>query len=99
MILGLTTIRSDLSPAQDQILYNPTVPSLEDAFVRLLRLSSSSLVINGSQVDSSILPSQTFGKGEQGNNRGDNSQRGNRPKCNYCHKWGHLCERCYKLHG
>ena len=22
-----------------------------------------------------------------------------RPKCTYCHKWGHIKDKCYKLHG
>ena len=28
--------------------------------------------------------------------------RGNRaprPKCTYCHKWGHVKDKCFKLHG
>jgi len=68
MVLGLTAIRSDLALVQDQILSSPIVSTLEDAFARLFRVSSSSSVVDGSQVDSSVLASQTFGKGEQGNN-------------------------------
>lgn len=73
------------------------MPSLDEVFARLIRVSSP-IIANGSHsIDSSILASQTQNivKGEHG----DRGGKGGRPKCSYCHRWGHTREKCYKLHG
>ena len=48
-------------------------------------------------VNSSALASQFQNtiRGEQE----DRGGRGSRPKCTYCHQWGHTREKCYKLNG
>ena len=38
-------------------------------------------------------------KGEQGGDHGTNRGNENRPKYTYCHKWGYIREKCFKLHG
>ena len=41
MVLTLIGLRPDLESVRDQILANPSIPSLDDVFARLLRLSST----------------------------------------------------------
>ncbi|RVW56704.1 Retrovirus-related Pol polyprotein from transposon RE1 [Vitis vinifera] len=85
----------DLESVQDQILVSPSVPSLDDVFARLLRLSSTQTLSTDGPSDSSVLASQTNSRGGRSGNRG----RGQRPQCTYCNKLGHTQDRCYQLHG
>ena len=41
MVLTLIGLRSDLETFRDHILDSPSVPSLDDVFARLLRISST----------------------------------------------------------
>ena len=41
MVLTLISLRSDLETVRDQILDSSSVPSLDDVFARLLRISST----------------------------------------------------------
>ena len=41
MVLTLIGLRPDLESVRDQILASPLVPSLDDVFAHLLRLSST----------------------------------------------------------
>ncbi|RVW15742.1 putative mitochondrial protein [Vitis vinifera] len=79
----------------DQILASPSVPSLDDVFARLLRLSSTQTLSTDSPSDSSVLASQTNSRGGRSGNR----DRGQRPQCTYCNKFGHSRDHCYQLHG
>ncbi|RVW73627.1 hypothetical protein CK203_056984 [Vitis vinifera] len=72
-----------------------SVPSLDDVFARLLRLSSTQTLPSDSALDSSVLVSQTTSRGGRSGTRG----RGQRPHCTYCNKLGHTRDRCYQLHG
>ncbi|RVW62587.1 Retrovirus-related Pol polyprotein from transposon RE2 [Vitis vinifera] len=73
----------------------PPVPSLDDVFARLLRISSTQTLPSDNTSDSSVLVSQTNSRGGRSGNRG----RGQRPHCTYCNKLGHTRDRCYQLHG
>ena len=94
MVLTLISLRPDLETVRDQILSNPSVPSLDDAFAHLLRISSTQTLSSDSTSDSSVLVSQTNPRGGRSGNR-----RGQRPHCTYCNKFGHTRNRCYQLHG
>ncbi|RVW38614.1 Retrovirus-related Pol polyprotein from transposon RE2 [Vitis vinifera] len=48
-------LRPDLEPIRDQILGSSSVPSLDDVFARLLRLSSTQTLPSASASDSSVL--------------------------------------------
>ncbi|RVW89315.1 hypothetical protein CK203_045476 [Vitis vinifera] len=95
MILTLIGLRPDLEPVRDQILGSSSVPSLDDVFARLLRISSTQTLPSDSISDSSVLVSHTTSRGGRSGNRG----RGQRPHCTYCNKLGHTRDRCCQLHG
>ncbi|RVW40927.1 Retrovirus-related Pol polyprotein from transposon TNT 1-94 [Vitis vinifera] len=95
IVLTLIGLRPDLEPIRDQILGSSSVPSLDDVFARLLRLSSTQTLPSDSASDSSVLVSQTTSRGGRSGTRG----RGQRPHCTYCNKLGHTRDRCYQLHG
>ncbi|RVX02348.1 Retrovirus-related Pol polyprotein from transposon RE1 [Vitis vinifera] len=95
MVLTLIGLRPDLEPIRDQILGSSSVPSLDDVFARLLRLSSTQTLPSASASDSSVLVSHTTSRGGRSGTRG----RGQRPHCTYCNKLGHTRDRCYQLHG
>ncbi|RVW26169.1 Retrovirus-related Pol polyprotein from transposon TNT 1-94 [Vitis vinifera] len=59
MVLTLIGLRPDLEPIRDQILGSSSVPSLDDVFARLLRISSTQTLPSDSTSDSSVLVSQT----------------------------------------
>ena len=91
MVLTLIGLRLDLESVRDQILASPSVPSLDDVFARLLRLSSTQTLSTDGPSDSSVLASQTNSRGGRSGNRG----RGQRLQCTYCNKLGHTRDRCY----
>ncbi|RVW51840.1 hypothetical protein CK203_085746 [Vitis vinifera] len=82
-------------PLTPDILGSSSVPSLDDVFARLLRLSSTQTLPSDSASDFSVLVSQTTSRGGRSGTRG----RGQRPHCTYCNKLGHTRDRCYQLHG
>ncbi|RVX22575.1 Retrovirus-related Pol polyprotein from transposon RE2 [Vitis vinifera] len=63
MVLTLIGLRPDLEPIRDQILGSSSVPSLDDVFARLLRISSTQTLPSDSISDSSVLVSQTTSRG------------------------------------
>ena len=95
MVLTLIGLRPDLENLRDQILGSPSVPSLDDVFARLLRISSTQTLPSDSPLDSFVLVSNTNLRGGRSGTRG----RGQRPHCTYCNKLGHTRDRCYQLHG
>ncbi|RVW83299.1 Retrovirus-related Pol polyprotein from transposon RE1 [Vitis vinifera] len=95
MVLMLIGLCPDLETVRYQILGNSSVPSLDDMFARLLRISSTRPLPSDNTPDSSVLVSQTNSRGGRSGNRG----RGQRPHCTYCNKLGHTRDRCYQLHG
>ena len=95
MVLTLIGLRLDFETVRDQILGSPSVPSLDDVFARLLRISSTQTLPFDSTSDSFVLVSQTNLRGGCSGNR----SRGQRPHCTYCNKLGHTRDRCYQLHG
>ena len=95
MVLKLIGLRPDLETVRDQILGSPSVPSLDDVFARLLRISSTQTLPSNSTSDFSMLVSQTNLRGGHSGNR----SREQRPHCTYCNKFGHTRDRCYQLHG
>ncbi|RVW16568.1 Retrovirus-related Pol polyprotein from transposon TNT 1-94 [Vitis vinifera] len=95
MVLTLISFRPNLETISDQIIGSSSVPSLDDVFARLLRISSTQTLPSDNTSDSSVLVSQTNSRGGRSGNRG----RGQRPHCTYCNKLGHTRDRCYQLHG
>ncbi|RVW99739.1 Retrovirus-related Pol polyprotein from transposon TNT 1-94 [Vitis vinifera] len=95
MVLTLIGLRPDLETVRDQIFSSSSVPSLDDVFARLLRISSTQTLPSDNTSNSSVLVSQTNSQGGCSGNRG----RGQRPHCTYCNKLGHTRDRCYQLHG
>nr|CAN80247.1 hypothetical protein VITISV_027801 [Vitis vinifera] len=70
MVLTLIGLRPDLETVRDQILGSPSVPSLDDVFARLLRISSTQTLSSDNTSDSSVLVSQTNSRGGRSGNRG-----------------------------
>ena len=95
MVLTLIGLCLDLETIRNQILGDSSVPSLDDVFACLLRISSTQNLSSDNTSDSSILVSQTNSRGGRSGNQG----RGQRPHCTYCNKLGHTHDRCYQLHG
>ena len=58
MVLTFIGLRSDLETVCDQILGSSSVPSLDDVFAHLLRISSTQTLPSDSNSDSSVLVSQ-----------------------------------------
>ncbi|RVW91776.1 hypothetical protein CK203_045940 [Vitis vinifera] len=69
MVLTLIGLRSDLETVRDQILGSSSVPSLDDVFARLLRISSTQTLPSDNTSDSSVLVSQTNSRGGRSGNR------------------------------
>ncbi|RVW38069.1 Retrovirus-related Pol polyprotein from transposon RE2 [Vitis vinifera] len=63
MVLTLISLRPDLETVRDQILGSSSVPSLDDVFARLLRISSTQTLSSDNTSDSSVLVSQTNSRG------------------------------------
>ncbi|RVW93492.1 putative mitochondrial protein [Vitis vinifera] len=63
MVLTLIGLRPDLETVGDQILGSSSVPSLDDVFARLLRISSTQTFPSDNTSDSSVLVSQTNSRG------------------------------------
>ncbi|RVW11930.1 hypothetical protein CK203_111184 [Vitis vinifera] len=63
MVLTLIGLRPDLETVRDQILGSSSVPSLDDVFARLLRISSTQTLPSDNTSDSSVLVSQTNSRG------------------------------------
>ncbi|RVW67585.1 hypothetical protein CK203_063020 [Vitis vinifera] len=82
MVLTLIGLRPDLETVHDQILGSSSIPSLDDVFARLLRISSTQTLSSDNTSHSSVLISQTNSRGGRSGNRG----RGQRPHCTYCNK-------------
>ena len=59
MVLTLIGLRPDLETIRDQILGSSSVPSLDDVFARLLRISSTQTLPFDNTSNSSVLVSQT----------------------------------------
>ena len=59
MVLMLIGLCPNLETVRDQILGSSSVPSLDDVFVRLLRISSTQNLPFDNTSDSSVLVSQT----------------------------------------
>ena len=85
MVLTLIGLHPDFESVRDQILASPSIPSLDDVFAHLLRLSSTQTLSTDGSSDSSVLASQTNFRGGHSGNRG----RGQHPQCTYCNKLGH----------
>ncbi|RVW77211.1 Retrovirus-related Pol polyprotein from transposon RE1 [Vitis vinifera] len=88
-IVHLSQQDLDLSTYIDSC--SSSVPSLDDVFARLLRISSTQTLPSDSASDTSVLVSQTTSRGGRSGTRG----RGQRPHCTYCNKLGHTRDRCY----
>ncbi|RVW79609.1 Retrovirus-related Pol polyprotein from transposon TNT 1-94 [Vitis vinifera] len=65
MVLTLIGLRPDLEPVRDQILGSSSVPSLDDVFARLLRISSTQTLPSDSISDSSVLVSHYLSRRTQ----------------------------------
>ena len=75
MVLTLIGLCPNLETVRDQILGSPSVPSLDDVFARLFRISSTQTLSFDSTSNSSVLFSQTNLRG----GRSGNQSRGQRP--------------------
>ena len=95
MFLTLIGLRPDPETVRDQILGNPSVPSLDDVFNCLLRISSTRTLPSDNTSNSSVLVFQTNLR----EGCSDNQSRGQHPHCTYCNKLGHTRDRCYQLPG
>ncbi|RVW89047.1 Retrovirus-related Pol polyprotein from transposon TNT 1-94 [Vitis vinifera] len=95
MVLTLIGLCLNLETVRNQILGDSSVPSLDDVFACLLRISSTQNLSSDNTSDSSILVSQTNSRGGRSGNQG----RGQRLHCTYCNKLGHTRDRCYQSHG
>ena len=100
MAIALAGLSPEMSSVRDQILSSSQIPTLDDVFSRLLRVSSTESTPTS---DQSILASDSsfISKPRSGQHHGATSgpNRDGRPRCSYCHRWGHVREKCYKLHG
>nr|KYP69953.1 hypothetical protein KK1_009160 [Cajanus cajan] len=94
MILALAGLPPELESVRNQILSAPIIPTYDIVSEQLLRLSISHTVATPSATatDSSALVSHSSNRGN-GRNEGRGKQK---PRCNYCHLFGHLEVNCRK---
>lgn len=113
MVLTLIGLRADLTSVRDQIFSSPSVPTLEEVFARLLRITSAPQEVNS--YDASIMAVQTnnfqsgYRKGKWRNNKHCiHCNKGGHVReecqhllfhCTHCNKGGHVKEECRLLHG
>ncbi|KAJ1398914.1 hypothetical protein SESBI_30709 [Sesbania bispinosa] len=102
MVCTLAILNTDLVSVRDQILASPSIPTLDEVFSRLLRVASIppyGPIPNAHDTLALISTNAQHGHREEqgGPYRGGNKT--SRPKCTYCHRWGHTKEKCFKLHG
>ncbi|KAJ7968976.1 Retrovirus-related Pol polyprotein from transposon TNT 1-94 [Quillaja saponaria] len=96
MILTLYGLRADLDPVRHQILASLSIPSMEEVFARLLRISSPAVThVENPYPDSSVLISHSSTR--EGHGRG--SRGSGRPQCTHCNRMGHIRKKCYQLIG
>ncbi|RVW98210.1 Retrovirus-related Pol polyprotein from transposon RE2 [Vitis vinifera] len=69
MVLTLIGLRPDLETIRDQILGSFSVPSLDDVFAHLLRISSTQTLSSDNTSNSSVLVSQTNSREGRSSNR------------------------------
>ncbi|KAJ7947369.1 Retrovirus-related Pol polyprotein from transposon TNT 1-94 [Quillaja saponaria] len=87
MILTLYGLRADLDPVRHQILASPSIPSMEEVFARLLRISSLVVThVENPSPDSSVLISHSSTRG----GRGRGGQGRGRLQCTHCNRMGHI---------
>ena len=98
MVHIIATTSLELAPSCEKLLSNLVIFTLDRVYSHLLHVSHVSTIIGPSTIESFFLVSNV-----QNNIRsklgGDwEGNQGNYPKCNYCHRWGHTREECFKLH-
>ena len=93
MVLALIGLRADLSSVRDQILTSPVIPTLDETFARLLRISSTTTETESEPSVLAILKNS-----KQGDNRKWKG-KGFKSHCTHCDKGGHTRDTCWALHG
>lgn len=100
--LTLFILRPDIDPVRDQIVASSYVPSLDEIFARLFRISSTQTTTDEGSFESSILASRAVTRsGRDGGGRGRNGW-GRHPdlQCMYYNRIGHTYETdAFQLHG
>ena len=105
MVFVLHGLHKDLESVRNQILTNPSVPTVENLMDRLLRVPPSETMTGTSSFsgsESSVFFSNTTNRGGRGRGaRGGRGGRsfGNRPQCSYCNRMGHTKDKCQSLIG
>jgi len=95
MALALAGLPPSFESVRSQILSGTVVPSFETVCEQLFRLSAPQMFSHplvSSSPDSSALVSHSSTR--DGRNGGRYGSRGNRPRCNYCHRYGHIEAEC-----
>lgn len=105
----LAGLKPIYEPVRVQILGSSEVPSLNDVYSRLRRVSISAAAPSSSVVDRSALVTSTgrgdYGRGSRGGRSGRGGRGGGRGrgrgqrKCTHCGYSGHTVETCWDLHG
>ncbi|KAJ1417938.1 hypothetical protein SESBI_16203 [Sesbania bispinosa] len=102
MVCTLAILNTDLVSVRDQILASPSIPTLDEVFSRLLRVASippSGPIPNAHDTSALISTNAQHGHREEQGGPYRGGSKTSRPKCTYCHRWGHTKEKCFKLHG
>ena len=101
MIILLLNLGPNFENIREQILTGAVIPNFDVALARLLRHISTATQSMRSEItpDTSVMVSQSISQGDLRGGRGSNRGRGQRPQCTYCHRLGHTCDQCYRLHG
>ena len=97
MIILLLNFGLDFENIREQILTGVVIPNFDEALVRLLRHTSTATQSMRSDItlDTSVMVSQSHSRIDSRGGRGSNQGRGQRPQCTYCHRLGHIRDRCY----
>ena len=101
MIILLLNLGPDFENIWEQILIGAVIPNFDEALAWLLCHTSTTTQSMCSEItpDTSMMVSQSHSQSDSKGGRGSNRGRGPRPQCTYCHRLGHTCDRCYRLHG
>lgn len=91
---------SNLNSVRDHLLSRPTIPTLDEVYSGLLRVSLVSPPTLESSDRSALLSSTPpLEKGGSTLYDGHRSHNTSHPWCTHCNKWGHIRDKYFKLHG
>lgn len=97
VMIFLNGLLPEFGMAKTQILSDSKIPSLDDAFTRVLRIESSPTSVSIPQPSSALFSKNNNPRAPQRNSTDHRKPESVEIVCNYCRKPGHMKRDCRKL--